>query len=72
MESLVSDIPAGDGKTANHFLQCKMASWLKPFWFFLPYLFQSESRSKWWETATDKLEEEPKVKSSGKGVGGKG
>ncbi len=31
-ESLVSDIPAGDGKIANLFLQCRENLWRKPTW----------------------------------------
>ncbi len=33
---------------------------VKTILVFLPYLLQSGSRSKWWEAATEKLEEEPK------------
>jgi hypothetical protein len=37
-ESLVSDIPAGDGKTANIFLQCmRKAIYKYEFWFWYRY-----------------------------------
>ncbi len=35
MESLVSDIPAGDGKIVNLFLQCSICTCTMGFYFFL-------------------------------------
>jgi len=39
---------------------------VKTILVFLPYLLQSESRSKWWEAATEKLAEESKGNVVGK------